>query len=505
MSMYQSKKLKQQQKLMDSAETYVEWREAALEYDEMSGAAMWKNADQTNLFDHVQVRQRLDRIRSHLARHDHIGLLYTLNEGIHGNMGGMGKSALYSHAKVGTKRLIEEYVDEICEALNLIAELPSSEISVEEKLDFFHRASHCYGRSALMLSGGGSLGHFHIGVLKALIQHNMLPNVISGASAGSVVTGIFGTRTNEEMQEFMQPDNLVSEAKEEASWFNRMFFSRKPQIDIHDVEETINRLIPNLTFQEALEKTGRHINISIAPSELHQTSRLLNAIASPYVYVRKAVMASCAVPGVFPAVMLEAKNIHGESQPYLPTRKWVDGSVSDDLPAKRLARLYGVNHYIGSLINPIVLFANESSSDRNRFARFMRSWGHKGLSQWARSMHAFSLKYAQNWPRLNLYMSMADSVLSQKYEADINIFPDFHNIEMRKILSHMSEDELLMLVRQGERATWKKMEQIHLCSKISRTLDDILENFGEEEMRLMAKMREQKMKGVKKLEDLSAA
>ena len=49
-------------------------------------------------------------------------------------------------------------------------------------------------------------------------------------------------------------------------------------------------------------------------------------------------MASCAVPGVFPPVMLMAKTQHGERQPYLPTRKWVDGSIADDLPAKRLQR-----------------------------------------------------------------------------------------------------------------------------------------------------------------------
>jgi predicted acylesterase/phospholipase RssA len=36
--------------------------------------------------------------------------------------------------------------------------------------------------------------------------------------------------------------------------------------------------------------------------------------------MRAAVMASCAVPSVFPPVMLMAKNQHGERQPYLPTR-----------------------------------------------------------------------------------------------------------------------------------------------------------------------------------------
>lgn len=492
--MSHSKKLKQQLKNMDAAMSYAEWEEAALEYDRLTGMDDWKARDQTRLYDHVQIRQRLERLKAYRSANDNHGLLYTLNEGIHGNMGGMGRDTLYSHAMHGTKQLITEYVDEICDALSHIAALEVDNISREEKLDFFHRASHCYGRSALMLSGGGSLGHFHMGVLKALIEQDTLPQVISGASAGSVVASIVGTHTSKEMMEFFRPENLVSEAKEEATWFNRMFFGKRPQIDIHDIEETVCRLIPNLTFQEAYEKTGIHINISVAPAELHQTSRLLNAIASPNVYIRKAVMASCAVPGVFPAVTLEAKNVHGESQPYLPTRRWVDGSVTDDLPAKRLARLYGVNHYIGSLINPIVLFTNGKSRSKSKVVGITNALGHRAIAEWTRGLHNFSLKYTQGWPRFNMATGMAYSIFNQKYDADINIFPDFRKFEMRKILSHLTADELLALVRQGELATWEKMEMIKTCSKVSRTLDNILQNFGEAELLHAVKSREMKRK-----------
>ena len=42
----------------------------------------------------------------------------------------------------------------------------------------------------------------------------------------------------------------------------------------------------------------------------------------------------------------------GKVQPYLPSRRWIDGSFSQDLPAKRLARLYSVNHFIVSQVMP---------------------------------------------------------------------------------------------------------------------------------------------------------
>ncbi len=76
-----------------------------------------------------------------------------------------------------------------------------------------------------------------------------------------------------------------------------MFFGANPQIDVGDLEKLVARMVPDMTFQEAYEKTGRQVSITVAPAEPHQRSRLLNAITSPNVLIRSAVMASCAVPG----------------------------------------------------------------------------------------------------------------------------------------------------------------------------------------------------------------
>ncbi len=472
--MAKSKQLLAQQRKLDSAESYQKWEDEAVLYDEMSGADKWREIEQSERYDHAQIRHRLERLRSFRASGDNLSLLFTINEGVHGNMGGMGKSELYSRSKLGTKYLIEDYVNEIASALEHLANVDDNEISFDEKHDLFHRASLCYGTSALMLSGGGSLGHFHLGVLKALMEQELVPTVLSGSSAGSFVSALFGTRTNHEMSDYLSSDEVFVEAKEEASWINRFIFGKSEQFDVHSIEDAIDRLIPDLTFQEAYELTGYRINISIAPAELHQTSRLLNAITSPNVYVRKAVLASCAVPGVFPSVTLEAKNIRGERQKYLPTRKWVDGSLSDDLPAKRLARLYGVNHYIGSLINPIVMFAHDDSVKGGSIGTFARRMGHKGVTGWTKSMQSLTQRYGKDWPRLKLFTTMAHSVFQQDYTADIAIYPDFHNFQMRKILSPLTGDELMALVRQGELATWRKMGMIRTSSKISRVLDKIL-------------------------------
>jgi NTE family protein len=466
----------------DRAESYEAWLEVARRHDEVSGMQRWREVDQTPLYDYASIRRRLDRLRALRARHDDVGLLFTLNEGIHGNMGGMGSSRLHRQALAGTKHLIEDYVDEIVHALEHLAELPEEDISTANKLDFFYRANHCYGRSALMLSGGGVLGFYHLGVVKSLLENKLLPRVISGSSAGSMVAGVLGTHTDEELEKFYDPSHVHFEAEREATVFDRMFFGRNPSLDVHDLQGIIERLIPDMTFQEAHEKTGRQISITVAPAEPQQTSRLLNAIASPNVYIRSAVMASCAVPGVFPPVILSAKNVHGDPQPYLPSRKWVDGSISDDLPAKRLGRLYSTNHSIVSMVNPIALPFVASDRPANRLLTRVGGVGAEVLRD-ALNLYRSQVQQHADWPRFNMLVNSVHSLLDQDYSGDITITPRFKWYNPAKILSHLSEEDLTALMREGERCTWPHLAAIDTCTRISRTLDRILERFERGDLR----------------------
>jgi NTE family protein len=477
------RKLRKLEKQMANSATYEEWREAALDHDEASGQKRWREIDQTSQFDYAQIRLRLDRLRSLRARHDYHGLLFTLNEGIHGNMGGMGRSSLYRRAKFGTKKLIEQYIEEIADSLQFLAELDHDEIDVQEKLDFFYRANVCLGRSALMLSGGGVLGFYHLGVVKSLLEQDLLPRVISGSSAGSIICGVLGTHSDKELDKFYDPANIMFEAEREASVFSRMFFGTNPQIDVGDLEKMIERLVPNMTFQEAYEKTGRQISISVAPAEPHQRSRLLNAITSPNVFIRSAVMASCAVPGVFPSVMLMAKNVHGEAQPYLPTRRWVDGSIADDLPAKRLSRLYSTNHYIVSMVNPIAIPFLHKENEQSALRAALGSLGVGMGRELLNFYRGMVQKQGDTWPRFNMLMNSVHALMDQEYSGDINIVPSFRWYNPTKLLSHLTEKELLALMEGGERSAYPNIESIRICTKISRTMEEILHRFEAGDLR----------------------
>ncbi|RLQ22646.1 DUF3336 domain-containing protein [Seongchinamella sediminis] len=454
-----------------SAGSYQEWLDAAQAYDRYTRQDRWRRQDYSSQYDYVSIRVRLDRLRSLKARHDTRGMLFTLNEGIHGNMGGMGGAGLYSRAKCGTKHLIEDYIDEIVHTLEHLADEDSGAISREEKQDFFRRASHCFGHSAFMMSGSGSLLFFHVGVVKALAEAELLPSVMSGSSGGSIVGSMVCSHRDDELAGLLNSEYFLDRAPESSG--------RTGVADVAELEETIASFIPDITFEQSFALTGRAMNVSIAPAETHQTSRLLNATTSPSVLIRSAVMASAAVPGIFPAVTLQALDSHGERKSYLPSRKWVDGSVSDDMPAKRLARLYGVNHYIVSQTNPHVLPFVTDGHRQNTPRGLIENAARRSAREWFNAMTLILDRADRKNGTVTQVTSLMRSVINQDYIGDINILPDYKLINPLTILNFPSEKQINRLIASGERCTWPKLEMIRQQTRISRKLRDILQRYEE--------------------------
>jgi NTE family protein len=458
-----------------SAKSYADWKKYALADDEATGMAAWREAEKTRLYDFSAIRKRHDRLRKMLAEHDDHGLLFALNEGVHGNMGGMGNAALYQRAKFGTKVLVSNYIDAICEGLQHLAECDEGEVSEAEKADFFTRAQLCFGRSALLLSGGGIYGNFHVGVVKVLEEQDLLPSVISGSSAGSLIAAIVGTHTRKELDRVLHERHLQIETERVSRTLQDALKGMIPRFDVHQIAMHIERLVPDLTFAEALERSGIHINISVSPAEVHQMPRLLNAVTSPNVYVRSAVLASCSVPGVFPPAMLVAKNRYGEPQPYLPNRRWYDGSMSDDIPAKRLSRLYGVNHFIVSQVNPFALaLTRPYSAQLAPYSAWIQLCRQSTLGA-ASAMQKIFSRRGPRWSRFNFALNGFVSVLAQEYKGDINILPDLGMVKPWRGMASPTEAQLREIIHAGERATWPKVEMIRNCTKIGRLLDAIVQ------------------------------
>lgn len=454
-------------------ENYQQWREQAILHDRRTGMDDWRATERTRLYDYQAIRTRLDTYRTLRKQGDDHGLLFALNEGIHGNMGGMGSNELYKRSRFGTKQLIQDYTDEVTAALNYLASPTVDSVCMEEKLEFFRRASHCFGSSALMLSGSGSLFYFHLGVVKALWEEDLLPSVISGASGGAIVAAIIAANSHAELENLFDPKVLKMEVEREKNFFQQAWPFGRSQMTSTMVEEFFQRIIPDITFQEAAALTGIHINVSVAPAEPHQTSRLLNDIASPNVMLREAVMASSAFPGFYPAVTLAAKDQNGERKPYLPSRKWIDGSVSDDLPIKRVMRLYGVNHTIVSQTNPVALpFINDAQSNSNW--SILKQTFKNSSKEWALASAKLIDRPLKSSPVISRLLTFTSSVLSQTYTGDINILPPRRLHNPAHLLSDRTTDEIIELIKHGERATWPEIEKIRVQTQISRALNNII-------------------------------
>ena len=196
---------------MARAHNYSQWLAVAQRHDRQTGADQWRQDHGSVLYDYANLEGRLATLRDLRERRDDHGLLFVLNEGIHGNMAGMGNAGLYQRAKCGTKHLIESYINEVSNALEYLSRRDLDTVPWADRIDFFQRASHCYGLSALMLSGGGTLGYFHFGVLKVLIEQSLCPVVISGASAGAFVAAIVGTRSDDEYLALFEDNFLARE------------------------------------------------------------------------------------------------------------------------------------------------------------------------------------------------------------------------------------------------------------------------------------------------------
>ncbi len=478
-----ARKLRQLENDMEQAKTYEQWKAFAIKHDNLTGAEKWKNTIQTKLYDFNSIRTRTDNLQKHRADRNDLGILFALKEGIHGNMAGMGKPILYTKAKVGTKKLIEDYIQELSDSLHYLASDEHKQVPLDERFEFFRRASHSYGRSALMLSGGGALGNFHLGVIKALLEQHLLPIVISGSSAGAFIAGIVGTHTDQELLKMFQDKSFPKMLSEGADDFKFELNSNKGGlIDVNLVDEGIARLIPDLTFEQAYKKTGRNINISISAAETHQTSRLLNAITSPNVLIRSAIRASSAVPGVFPPVVLKALDAKGVQQEYLPSRRWIDGSFSQDLPAKRLARLFGVNHFIVSQVNPAVLPLLSDPKTRSGMSGSISEASMLISKQGLRAAVSFVHSHIPLGAKVNMLLNNVHALIDQEYTGDINILPSFRFIRPSKIIAGSSENEVQSLMDIGEKAAWPKIEAIRNNTLIGKTLDEILIEFDKNEL-----------------------
>ncbi len=464
------RKAKSYSRAMASASNYEEWYDAALAFDAAEGLDEWRRELESDDYDYRLIASRFRLIRKLRLQKDYDQLAFRLREELHGNLGNMANPALYSHAKAGTKNLVDDFVDEVTSALNEMCDADFKTLPPMKKRRFFKRAARSFGRSALLLSGGLSMGLFHLGVVAELLEQELLPRVITGSSVGSIVGGVVGTHTDSELDAVLQAEQV------DFAWSRvtglRHAVKGGGLMDQQLIRRSIEKNIPNLTFLEAYEKTRRILNISVSPADPHQFPRLLNYLTAPNALIRQAALASCAFPGMFPAVQLRARNYAGRSVGYMPQSRWIDGSVHEDIPKEKVNRLHNVNHYIVSQTNPHVAPFLSEEMEATGLVPFLQDLVVK--APMVQIEHLLELVHQHfELPGLGSIIKKAHAVVKQTYSGDITIYPD-RQADWSKMFANPTPEHVGALMQAGRRATWPRIEHIRNTTQISRTFDACL-------------------------------
>lgn len=470
------KAIKNHQQELAEASIYQQWLDASAALDRLDGSEAWRKLEQSDDYDYHLINSRVGVLRRLRRRKDYDQMVFRLREELHGNLGNMANPVLYQRARAGTKELINQYLNEVTASLDLLCDANVKSLPPSRKRRFFNRAARSFGRSAILLSGGASYGLFHIGVIEELLEQKLMPDVITGSSAGSIVAGFIATHTDDELLLALQPNELKYQ------WVStlgiRNLLKGEGILDPKQLRKAINRNIPDMTFLEAYEKTRRILNISVSPADPNQFPRLLNYLTSPNVLIRQAALASSAVPGLFPPVQLRAKNFAGKSVPYMPQSRWLDGSVHEDIPKEKVNRLHNVNHYIVSQTNPLVLPFMNAGKDKTGVLPFLQEVVVRGPMVQVEHLLELVNRHFEV-PGMSSVLKKAHAMVTQTYSGDITILPDRHVIDMSKVFSNHTEEGARALIEAGRRATWPKIERIRNTTQISRSFTACLDRLGD--------------------------
>lgn len=469
----------QLRKKMRASKTYEEWKEAALELDKYLGFDEWKRVDEDPYYDWKLVRKVLKSLRSLRRSDDARGVLGVLETCIRTNFAGVESQRLYSETFYGTKDLIESYITEVERSLVYIRETPI--LSNEEKRRFFKSANMNLGISALCLSGGATFGYYHFGVIKALVQNDLLPRVITGTSAGGLVAALAATRTDAELKAMLVPelaDKITACEEPFRKWFKR-FRETGARFDSVDwARKACFFTRGSLTFREAYQKTGRILNISVIPADRHSPTKLLNYLTAPDTVIWSALIASAAVPGILNPVVLMQKTRDGNLIPWNWGSKFKDGSLRSDIPLQSLNHYFNVTHPVVSQVNPHVhlfFFAPRGSAGKPVAHRKGKGWrGNFLLSaaeQWLKLELTKNFKVIRDLDLLPQLLGQDwSSVFLQRFDGTVTIWPRTRLMDWINILSDPDRQELERMMKVGEFVTWPKLHIIENRLRLEREI-----------------------------------
>jgi TAG lipase / lysophosphatidylethanolamine acyltransferase len=235
---------------------------------------------------------------------DYPNMKLLIRSGLLRNLGGLLEARLYTKSVLGyyklmrTKDVIQEYLEEVCQTLDAIHHVDHSIISFQQKLDLFSEVGQSFGHTALLLHGGATFGLYHLGVVKALFEANLLPRIISGSSVGALIAALICIHTKEELPRLFVPGGIDLQAfasKNSTGSIRRKItrlLTKGYLLDIKVLEDCVQSNLGDITFEEAYSRTGMVSNIVVSSSRKNEIPKVLNHLTSPNVVIISNVVDS---------------------------------------------------------------------------------------------------------------------------------------------------------------------------------------------------------------------
>lgn len=169
----------------------------------------------------------------------------------------------------------------------------------------------------LTLSGGGARGAAHIGVIRALLEHGIVPNVVSGTSAGSVAAALYAAgQTPDEMLDFVAKSSVY-----------KLIKVGIPRTGLTNLNYLRQKLIETIR-KDSFEGLRYPLHVAITNLNTGQVEIRSSGV------LFDVIVASCSLPFVFKPVLLNGQ-------------LYVDGGVMSNLPVRAIRRradfVIGVN------------------------------------------------------------------------------------------------------------------------------------------------------------------
>lgn len=475
---------------MLAARNFRQWQMVARRLDTYSGLDGWKQSKKSKHYN-VDAVEKFTRHLQEARLRDNaprvLGLLQAcLSDPL---TAGVFKEELYSQCWDGTKLCVEEYIQTvvmcICYLTQLIKGGTHSEASVLRSQIplFFEKTS--YGRAAVCLSGGGSIGQQHFGVLKALWEEGVLPSVISGTSAGAVVGAFFCTRTDLELDREFNANFILSISTALSDPWRVRLVRLMRTGHLFDFAQWEREIAPwtcgDLTFAEAHRKTGRTLNIS---TTANNCSVNLNHITSPNVLIRSAALCSSAMPFFVKPPKLLEKLESGEIL-LRDAQNFSDGSLAGDVPRGELGSLFGVRFVLTSQVNPHIspFFFNRKGEAGNPL---LWRWGKAGSFRGGFLLSALESFFKEQMKTLLKVMHDLEvdplfrgldlpQAFLQNFEGDITVTSHRHSFwkAINSLEGPKNAQEVDWWIKEGCLMMWPKMSVMISRMRIENALLDL--------------------------------